>query len=71
MSIQTLHPELQREINELEIELIVGSLANLTVQSTIFNGIKGAQALDPKLVYIMEKIREGKETTFMLSEDGI
>ena len=28
MSIQTLHPELQREINELEIELIVESLAN-------------------------------------------
>ena len=71
MSIHTLHPELKREINELEIELIVGSLANLTIQPTIFDGMKGAQALDPELVHIIERIREGKETTFTLSEDGI
>ena len=71
MSIHTLHPELKREINELEIELIVGSLANLTIQLTIFDGMKGARALDPELVHIMERIREGKETTFTLSEDGI
>ena len=71
MSTQTLHPELQREINELEIELIVESLLNLTIQPTIFYGMKGAQVLDPELVHIMERICEGKETTFTLSEDGI
>ena len=27
--------------------------------------------LNPELVHIMERIREGKETTFTLSEDGI
>ena len=31
MSIQTLHPKWQREINELEIELIVRSLENSTI----------------------------------------
>ena len=31
MSIQILHLELQREIIELEIKIIVGSLANLTI----------------------------------------
>ena len=36
MSIQTFSPELQKEINELELEIIVGSLANLTIQPTIF-----------------------------------
>ena len=71
MYIQTLHPELQRDINELEIELIVGSLANLIIQSTIFDGMKGAQAFNPELVHIMEKIREGKKTTFTLLEDEI
>ena len=71
MSTQTLHPELQREINELEIELIVESLLNLTIQPTIFYGMKGAQVLDPELVHIMERIRERKETTFALLEDGI
>ena len=31
MSIQTMHPELQRDMSEMELKLIVGSLANLTI----------------------------------------
>ena len=71
MSIQTMHPELQREISEMELELIVGSLSNLTIQPTIFEGMKGAQLLDPQLVKIRDDILDGKESTFSLSEDGI
>ena len=33
--------------------------------------MKGAQELDPDLVKITNEVREGKETTFTLSEDGI
>ena len=62
---------MQREINELKIELIVKSLENLTIQPTIFVGMKGAQALDPELVHIMERILNGKETSFTLLEDEI
>ena len=67
MSIQLMHPELQKEINELELKLIVGNLANLTIQPTIFDGMKRAQMLDPDLVKIREDILEGKETPFVLS----
>ena len=53
--------------NELELELILGSLANLpihptTIQPTISDGIKGALALDSNLVKIANKIHKGKET---------
>ena len=67
MSIQLMHPELQKEINELELKLIVGNLANLTIQPTIFDWMKRAQMLDPDLVKIREDILEGKETPFVLS----
>ena len=71
MTIQVFHPKLQEEINELELEIMIGSLANLTIQPTIFDGMKGAQELDPDLVKITNEVREGKETSFTLSEDGI
>ena len=71
MSIQTMHLELQKEINALELEILVGSLANMTIQPTIFDGMKGAQTLDPDLVRIRKDILEGKESAFAFSDDGI
>ena len=58
-------------MNKLELELVIGGLENLTIQPTIFDGMKGSQALDPELGKIKEEILEGKESTFSLSEDGI
>ena len=66
ISIQALYSELQKDINKLKIKLIVESLANFTFQPIIFVGMKGAQALDPELVQIIERIREGKDTSFTL-----
>ena len=71
MAIQTLHPRLQEHIRELELEIVTGSLANLVLQPTIFDGMKGAQLLDPELVRIREEIGKDKESPFTLSEDGI
>ena len=71
MAIQVFHSKLQEEINELKLELVIGSLASLTIQPTIFDGMNGAQELDPELVKIADEVREGKETSFTLSEDGI
>ena len=42
----------------------------LTLQPTIFDGMKGAQELDPILVRIKE-VLEGRNTAFSLSQDGI
>ena len=47
MSIQELPNSLQKEINSLDLELIVGGVSALTLQPTIYEGIQGAQELDP------------------------
>ena len=65
MTIQVFHPKLQGEINELELEHMIQSLANLTIQPTIFDGMKGTQELDPDLVKIANEVHEGKETSFI------
>ena len=49
MSIQGLPKFLQNDINCLEMELIESQLLVLTLQPTIFEGIQGAQELDPNL----------------------
>lgn len=51
MSIQT-YVELQKEINELDLKIIVGNLLSLTIQPTIFDGKNRAQELNPDLVKI-------------------
>ena len=67
MSIQALPPQLQEEISELEIELVVGQVSALTLQPTIFDGMKGAQELDPIMVGIKEEVLEERNTAFSLS----
>ena len=49
MSIQGLPKSLQNDINSLEMEVINGQLAVLTLQPTIYKGIQGTQELDPEL----------------------
>ena len=71
MSIQAFPPTLQEDINKLELELLIESLANLTIQPTIFDWMKWARELDLDLVKIANEVRKGKETSFTLSEDVI
>ena len=37
----------------------------------IFDGIKGAQELDPQLLKLKEQVLEGKNVEFIFSTDGI
>ena len=62
---------LQQEIRKLELEIISGQLSTLTLQPTIFDGIKGSQELDPLLIKLKENVLEGKNTEFSISPDGI
>ena len=71
MSIQALPHPLQKEINRLELEFIVGQVSVLTLQPTIFEFMQGAKELDPALHQIREEVKEGKNTEFSLSSDGI
>lgn len=54
MSINMLSQPLQDDINGLILELITGQLSTLTLQPTIFNGIRWAQELDLELLKIKE-----------------
>ncbi|KAL5564366.1 hypothetical protein UlMin_027530 [Ulmus minor] len=71
MSIQALPHPLQKEINSLELEFITEQVSALTLQPTIFECMQGAQELDPTLHRIREEVKEGKNTEFNLSSDGI
>ena len=46
-------------------------MSALTLQPTIFECMQGAQELDPALHRIREEVKEGKNTEFSLSSDGI
>ncbi|KAL5556030.1 hypothetical protein UlMin_038266 [Ulmus minor] len=52
-------------------KLITGQVSALTLQPTIFDGIKGSQELDPTLVKLKEEVQEGKNKEFQISSDGI
>ncbi|KAL5574081.1 hypothetical protein UlMin_023678 [Ulmus minor] len=71
MSIKELPKALREEIDKLDLELITGQVSILTLQLTIFDGIKGSQELDLTLVKLMEEVQEGKNTEFQISSDGI
>ena len=43
----------------------------LTLQLTIFNGIKGSQELDMSLVKLKEDVLEGRNMDFSVSPDKI
>ena len=71
MSIQELPNSLQKEINSLELELIVGRVSALTLQPTIYESIQGAQELDPELYRIREEVKKGSNSEFSLTTDGV
>ena len=71
MSLQVLPKELQDELCSSGVEILVGKLSALTLQPTIFDGIKGEQELDPSLLKIKEEVLEGKRTDFEVSADGV
>ena len=50
---------------------MIESLENLTIQPTIFDGMRRAQELDHDLLKVADEVRERKETSLTLSDDGI
>ena len=70
MAIHALPQPLQKDIHDLEIEIISGKVSSLTRQPTILEHMKSSQESDPTLVKIKEEVLEGKEMVFSLVEDG-
>ena len=71
MSIRMMPEMLQKDIQKLDMEVVSGQLSTLTLQLTIFDGIKGAQELDPQLLKLKEQVLEGKNVEFSVSTDEI
>ncbi|KAL5553481.1 hypothetical protein UlMin_040882 [Ulmus minor] len=71
MSLQVFPKELQDEVCSSGVEIVVGKLSALTLQPTIFDGIKSGQELDPSLLKIKEEVLEGKCIDFEVSADGV
>ena len=71
MSIQSLIEPLQKELVEAGIELITGSLAALTFQPTILDGMKERQEGDASLLRTRNEVLEEKESDFNISDEGI
>ncbi|KAL5544082.1 hypothetical protein UlMin_007866 [Ulmus minor] len=53
------------------MEVINSQLSVLTLQPTIYEGIQGTQELDPELNRIREAVKNGTNTEFSLSPDGV
>ena len=53
------------------IELLVGQLANITLQSTLLERIKEGQLSDPQLIKIREDVLAGASRDYTVSEVGL
>ena len=52
------------------MEIISGKLSTLTLQPTIFDGIKSAHELDPQPLRLKEQMLEGKMLSFVFQPMG-
>ena len=63
--------ELADDIVRSEIELVVGRLANITLQSTLLERIKEAQKRDPQLRDLRDRVLAGTTKDFTISKTGL
>lgn len=54
-----------------EIELVIGRLFNITLQSTLLERIKEAQKRDPQLRDLEERVLAGIAKDFTISNTGL
>ena len=63
--------ELADDMTRAGIELLVGQLANITLQSTLLERIKEGQLSDPQLIKIREDVLAGASRDYTVSELGL
>ena len=70
-SSRQISDKLAEEMTRAGIELVVGQLANITLQSTLLERIKEAQGEDPQLRGHKESVLAGAAKDFSISEMGL
>ena len=70
MTVKEISPQLQADLATLDLEIVVGQLANLSIEPTIMEAIKGGQ-LDPWVQRLMYEVRNEARLGFHVFEDGV
>ena len=66
-----MHPKLQKELNDLNVEFITSRMASITVRPDLFDGLAESQAADPDFATHFEKAENEEGSEFNVREDGI
>ena len=62
--MKQISQQLANEMTRAQIELVVGQLANITLQSTLLERIKEAQKQDSELIKTQARVLAGKASDF-------
>ena len=63
--------EIAEDTVRSEIELVIGRLSNITLQSTLLERIKEAQKRDPHLRDLKDRVLAGAAKDFTISDMGL
>ena len=69
--MKQISQQLANEMTRAQIELVVGQLANITLQSTLLERIKEAQKQDSELIKTQAMVLAGKASDFSVDETGM
>ena len=58
MTVKEISLQLQADLATLDLEIVVGQLANLSIEPTIMEAVKGGQLVDPWVQGLMYEVRE-------------
>ena len=57
MTVKEISPQLQADLATLDLEIVVGQLANLSIEPTIMEAIRGGQLVDPWVQGLTHEVR--------------
>ena len=71
ITMERMPKQLQNDMQNLEMEVIIGKLLALTIQPMIMEAIKGGQLIDLQMEKFKQEVLEKKQSNFFVSEDGV
>ena len=70
-SMRLMAKEIVEDMIRSEIELVIGRLSNITLQSTLLEKIKEVQKRDPQLTDLRDRVLVGTAKDFTISDRGL
>ena len=69
--MRQMAPQLAEELTRSDIELVIGRLANISLESTLLERISELQMVDAQLMELRGKVLAGTAGDFSISETGL